>query len=84
MELVENCLQTLRSLIDAGQVHSLQRAEAAINEFIDAQPDAAAKITALGALEGALLELPVSCDGLSDRFVSSVLDYIDRRFADLR
>ena len=79
MTPLEKCLQTLRSLIDVGDVQAIEQAKRAIDEFVASHDGPDRQIAALDILDQ---EVTSFSQDEPDQLVE-ILGYIDERVREL-
>jgi len=84
MASLEKCLETLRGLIEMGDLYAIDLAEMAIDEFVEGQDNPVRKIAALNALDRKLLSMTPRLSGVSSEFVTTIFGYIDTSIRALR
>ena len=84
MAPLEKCLQTLRVLIDVGDVQAIERAERAIDEYVASQDGPDRQTEALNVLDQEVTSLAQDKPDRSFEFVETILGYIDERVQGLR
>jgi hypothetical protein len=84
MTPLEKCLQTLRGLIDAGDVQAIEQAERAIDGFVAAHDGPDRQIAGLEILDKEVMSFSQNEPDQSFELVEAILGYIDRRVQELR
>ena len=83
MTSLEKCLQTLRSLIDVGDVQAIEQAKRAIDEFVAAHDSLDRQIAALDILDQEVTSFSQDEPDRSFELVETILGYIDERVREL-
>ena len=83
-DLNPKCLQTLRVLIDVGDVQAIERAERAIDELVASQDGPDRQTEALNVLDQEVTSLAQDKPDRSFEFVETILGYIYERVQELQ
>ena len=84
MTPLEKCLQTLRVLIDVGDVRAIERAERAVDAFVASHDGPDRQTEALKVLDQEVTSLAQDKPDRSFEFVETILGYVDERVQELR
>ena len=83
MTPLAKCLQTLRGLIDVGDVQSIAQAKRAIDEFVASHDGPDRQIAALDILDQEVTSFSQNEPDRSFELVETILGYIDERVREL-